>query len=78
MMWWWISRKGLDLQAVFGIGLSFENGKQYWVPAGIRPHGCDPQVGTEIIYKCTGNYANRRARCFGNDPAALAIDWGLS
>lgn len=41
----------------FGTELSFENGKQLWVPAGCL-HGFQTLVpDTEIIYKCTAHYA---------------------
>ena len=43
--------------AWFGTELSFENGKQLWIPEGFL-HGFVTRVpGSEIVYKCTGFYA---------------------
>jgi len=40
-----------------GAELSFENGRQLWVPAGFL-HGFQTlQEDTEIVYKCTDHYA---------------------
>lgn len=40
-----------------GVDLSFENGRQLWVPAGFL-HGFMTLVDdTEIVYKCTDHYA---------------------
>lgn len=40
-----------------GVELSFENGRQLWVPAGFL-HGFQTLVDdTEIVYKCTDHYA---------------------
>ena len=41
----------------FGTELSFENGRQLWVPAGFL-HGFQTLADdTEIVYKCTDHYA---------------------
>ncbi|MFT5651674.1 MAG: dTDP-4-dehydrorhamnose 3,5-epimerase [Yoonia sp.] len=61
----------------FGIELSFENGKQLLVPAGFAHGFVTREAGTEIIYKCTDDYApDTEGALLWNDPA-LAIDWGL-
>jgi dTDP-4-dehydrorhamnose 3,5-epimerase len=61
----------------FGIELSFENGKQLLVPAGFAHGFVTREAGTEIIYKCTDDYApDTEGALFWNDPA-LGIDWGL-
>jgi dTDP-4-dehydrorhamnose 3,5-epimerase len=60
----------------FGAELSFENGRQLWIPAGFL-HGFVTREGdTEVVYKCTDHYA---PECDGTvlwDSAG--IDWGLS
>lgn len=59
----------------FGVELSFENGKQLWIPAGFL-HGFVTRCpDTEIIYKCTDHYA---PDCDGGVRwDSLGIDWGL-
>jgi dTDP-4-dehydrorhamnose 3,5-epimerase len=59
----------------FGTELSFENGRQLWVPAGFL-HGLltrDPD--TEVIYKCTAHYAPEAEGEVRWD--SVGIDWGL-
>jgi len=41
----------------FGVELSFENGKQLWVPAGFLHGFMTLQADSEIVYKCTDHYA---------------------
>lgn len=59
-----------------GVELSFENGKQLWIPAGFL-HGFVTRVAdTEIIYKCSDYYA---PECDGAVAwNSVGIDWGLS
>lgn len=57
-----------------GEELSFENGRQLWIPAGFLHGFATREPDTEIVYKCTDHY----------DPAcdgavlwnSLGIDWG--
>ena len=43
---------------MFGIELSFENGKQLLIPAGFAHGFVTPRASdTEIIYKCSDTYA---------------------
>lgn len=58
-----------------GAELSFENGRQLWIPAGFL-HGFVTRVpDTEISYKCTDYYA---PDCDGGVAwDSLGIDWGL-
>ena len=41
----------------FGLELSYENGKQLWVPTGFLHGFMTLQPNSEIIYKCTDHYA---------------------
>ena len=58
-----------------GEELSFENGRQLWIPAGFLHGFVTREPDTEIVYKCTDHY----------DPAcdgavlwnSLGIDWGV-
>lgn len=58
-----------------GVELSYENGKQIWIPQGFLHGFVTREPDTEIIYKCTDHY----------DPAcdgvvrwdSVGIDWGL-
>ena len=62
----------------FGVELSFENGKQVLVPAGLAHGFVTREPGTEIIYKCTDDYApETEGALLWNDPA-LNIDWGIN
>lgn len=63
--------------AAFGTELSMENGKQMLVPVGFA-HGCvTREPATEIIYKCSDDYAPAAEGAVRwNDPA-LGIDWGI-
>ncbi|MFX0547435.1 dTDP-4-dehydrorhamnose 3,5-epimerase [Roseovarius sp. S1116L3] len=60
-----------------GVELSFENGRQLFIPAGFLHGFATREPETEIIYKCTDFYA---PECDGavrwNDPA-IGIDWGV-
>ncbi len=50
----------------FGVELSFENGKQLWVPEGFAHGFVTLQPDTEIVYKCTNYY---------NGPADGGVRW---
>jgi len=58
-----------------GVELSFENGKQLWVPEGFAHGFVSLQPDTEIIYKCT-NYYNAEADG-GVRWDSCGIDWPL-
>jgi len=58
-----------------GVELSFDNGRQLWIPEGFLHGFVSREPDTEIIYKCTDHYA---PECDGGvrwDSAG--IDWGL-
>ena len=60
----------------FGAELSFENGRQLWIPAGFL-HGFVTRADdTEIVYKCSDYYA---PDCDGAVAwNSVGIDWGLT
>ena len=59
----------------FGTELSFENGRQLWVPPGFL-HGFVTRVDdTEVVYKCTGFYDKAADGAVRWD--SLDIDWGV-
>lgn len=58
--------------------LSFENGRQLWIPAGLLHGFVTVRPDCEIIYKCTDHYA---PDCDGSvlwSSASLGIDWGIA
>ncbi|UXU75118.1 MULTISPECIES: dTDP-4-dehydrorhamnose 3,5-epimerase [unclassified Paracoccus (in: a-proteobacteria)] len=59
-----------------GEELSFENGRQLWVPAGFLHGFVTRAEDTEIIYKCSDYYA---PDCDGAVAwNSVGIDWGLT
>lgn len=59
----------------FGTELSFENGRQLWIPAGFL-HGFLTLSGdTEIVYKCTDHYAPECDGAVRWD--SCGIDWPM-
>lgn len=61
----------------FGIELSFENGKQLYIPEGFLHGFVTRQPDTEIIYKCTDFYSAESDGAVRFDDKDLAIDWGI-
>ncbi len=60
----------------FGIDLTFDNGRQLWIPEGFL-HGFVTRADdTEIIYKCTAHYHAESDGAVRWD--SLAIDWGVA
>ena len=60
-----------------GVELSFQNGRQLLVPEGFL-HGfvtLEPQ--TEIVYKCSDNYAPECDGAVRFDDPDIGIDWGI-
>ena len=59
-----------------GVELSFENGRQLWVPPGFL-HGFVTRADdTEVVYKCTGYYDKAADGAVRWDSAG--IDWGVA
>lgn len=62
----------------FGAELSFENGRQLFIPAGFA-HGFVTRVpDTEIVYKCSDYYAPETEGALRFDDPDIGIDWGLA
>lgn len=59
-----------------GVELSFENGRQLWIPAGFLHGFVTRTPETEVVYKCTDHYD--RACDGGVRWDSLGIDWGVS
>lgn len=59
-----------------GVELSFENGRQIWVPPGFLHGFVTREPDTEVVYKCTAHYD--RASDGGVRWNSLGIDWGVS
>lgn len=59
-----------------GVELSFENGRQLWIPAGFLHGFVTREPDTEIIYKCTDHYAPECDGAVRWD--SLGIDWGAT
>lgn len=56
--------------------LSFENGRQLWIPAGFLHGFVTREPDTEIAYKCTDHYA---PECDGSVAwDSIGIDWGVT
>lgn len=58
-----------------GAELSFENGKQLWIPAGFLHGFLTLEPDTEIVYKCTDHYAPECDGAVRWD--SCGIDWPL-
>ncbi len=69
------ARKGSSTYGQWiGEELSFENGKQLWIPAGFLHGFITREPDTEIIYKCTDYYAPECDGAVRWD--SCGIDWG--
>ncbi len=61
-----------------GEELSFENGKQLFVPAGFLHGFVTLEPDTEVIYKCSDYYAPECDGAVRYDDADIGIDWGIA
>lgn len=59
-----------------GIELSYENGRQLWVPPGFLHGFVTREPDSEIIYKCTAHYDRASDGAVRWD--SLGIDWGVT
>ena len=59
----------------FGLELSYENGKQLWVPAGFLHGFMTLEPNSEIIYKCTDYYEPKCDGAVRWD--SCGIDWPI-
>ena len=60
-----------------GEELSFENGRQLWIPAGFLHGFVTREPDTEIVYKCTDHYAPECDGAVRFDDPDIGIDWGI-
>lgn len=58
-----------------GVELSFENGRQLWIPPGFLHGFVTREPDSEIIYKCTAHYDRASDGAVRWD--SLGIDWGV-
>ena len=58
-----------------GVELSFQNGRQLWIPPGFLHGFVTREPDTEIIYKCTDHYDRASDGAVRWD--SLGIDWGV-
>lgn len=61
----------------FGAELSYENGRQLFIPAGFAHGFVTRTAGTEIVYKCSESYAPETEGALRFDDPDIGIDWGL-
>jgi dTDP-4-dehydrorhamnose 3,5-epimerase len=61
----------------YGAELSFENGKQLFIPAGFLHGFVTREPDTEIVYKCSDYYAPECDGAVRFDCPTIGIDWGI-
>ena len=61
-----------------GVELSFENGRQVYIPEGFLHGFITREPDTEVIYKCSDYYAPDCDRSVRWDDPEIGIDWGLA
>lgn len=61
----------------FGMELSAENKRMFWIPPGFAHGFVVLSEAAEFLYKTTDYYAPEFERCIRWNDADLAIDWGL-
>ncbi len=73
-----IRRGSPDYGRWVGVELSYENGRQLWIPAGFAHGFVTRTPETEIVYKCTAFYDATADGAVAWDDPAIGIDWGLT
>ena len=58
-----------------GAELSFDNGRQLWIPAGFLHGFVTLQDDTEVVYKCTAHYDRASDGAVRWD--SVGVDWGV-
>ncbi|CUH40625.1 dTDP-4-dehydrorhamnose 3,5-epimerase [Jannaschia seosinensis] len=61
-----------------GVELSFENGRQLFIPEGFLHGFATREPETEIFYKCSDYYAPDCDGAVRFDDPEIGIDWGLA
>ncbi|SEP09198.1 dTDP-4-dehydrorhamnose 3,5-epimerase [Salinihabitans flavidus] len=61
-----------------GVELSFENGRQLWIPPGFLHGFVTRAPDTEILYKCTDFYAPECDAAVRFDDPEIGVDWGIA
>lgn len=62
----------------FGAELSFENGRQLFIPAGFAHGFVTRAPDTEIVYKCSDYYVPEAEGALRFDDPEIGIDWRLN
>ena len=60
-----------------GVELSFENGRQLLVPAGFAHGFVTREPETEVVYKCSHEYAPQAEHSLLWNDADIGIEWGV-
>lgn len=60
-----------------GVTLTAENRRMFWVPQGFAHGFLALQNGTDLLYKCTSNYAPQHEYSLAWDDPAVGINWPL-
>jgi dTDP-4-dehydrorhamnose 3,5-epimerase len=61
----------------FGVLLSGENKRQFWIPAGFAHGFVTLSETAEFLYKTTDFYSPAYERCIAWDDKTLAVDWQI-
>lgn len=62
----------------YGIELSAENHRSFWVPPGFAHGYVVLEEGSVVAYKCTAEYAPDRERSIRWDDPTIGVDWPVS
>jgi dTDP-4-dehydrorhamnose 3,5-epimerase len=59
-----------------GVDLTYQNGRQLWIPSGFLHGFVTRESDSEIIYKCTDHYDPASDGCVAWN--SFGIDWGIT